>query len=109
MLRYRCRQDNIVTKNSVCPVCGNRSELERSDIYWCENCNVPLYETVCGCCGSEGYRITTDIRPVFPQERLLLELIWNKPPKTYEKSSIWNCSGNYYFIDGKRIRFSVKD
>lgn len=109
MLRYRCRQDNIVTKNSVCPVCGNRSELERSDIYWCVNCNVPLYETVCGCCGGEGYRITTDIRPVFPQERLLLELIWNKPPKTYEKASIWNCSGNYYFIDGKRIRFSVKD
>lgn len=109
MLRYRCRQDNIVTKNSVCPVCGNRSELERSDIYWCANCNVPLYETVCGCCGGEGYRITTDIRPVFPQERLLLELIWSKSPKTYENASIWNCSGNYYYINGKKIRFSVKD
>ena len=39
----------------------------------------------------------------------MLELIWNKTPGTYEKSSVWNCSGNYYYIDGKRIRFSVKD
>lgn len=109
MLRYKCKKDNIITKNSICPVCGGRSELESSDIYWCHNCKVPLYEKVCKCCNTQGERITTDIRPVFPQERLLLELIWNKAPGTYEKSSVWNCSGNYYYIDGKRIRFSVKD
>ena len=109
MLKYRCKQDNIITKNSICPVCGGRSELESSDIYWCDNCSVPLYEKKCGCCGNVGCRIATDVRPVFPQERLLLELIWNKEPGTYEKSSVWNCSGNYYFIDGKRVRFSVKE
>lgn len=109
VLKYRCKKDNIITKNSVCPVCGGRSELEKSDIYWCDDCRVPLYDKICQCCGKEGYRIATDVRPVFPQERLLLELIWDKKPGTYEKSSIWNCSGNYYFIDGKRIRFSVKE
>lgn len=109
MLKYRCKKDNIITINSVCPVCGSRSELEKSDIYWCDDCRVPLYDKICQCCGREGYRIATDVRPVFPQERLLLELIWDKEPGTYEKSSVWNCSGNYYFIDGNRIRFSVKE
>ena len=28
---------------------------------------------------------------------------------TYENSSVWNCAGNKYLIDGERIKFSVKD
>ena len=108
LLRYRCIQDNIITKNSICPICGSRSELESSDIYWCDHCMVPLYDQSCECCGKQGRRIATDIRPVFPQERLLLELIQGEEPGTYERSSVWNCSGNYYFIDGNRSRFSVK-
>ena len=38
LLKYICTKDNIRTKSSVCPVCGDRTELEKSDIYWCENC-----------------------------------------------------------------------
>lgn len=108
MLKYRCKTDNIYTNTSTCPICGGRSELEKSDIFWCENCGVPLYQSECECCGQIGKRITTDIRPVFPEEKLLLELIWGKTPGTYNNSAVWNCSGNYYFIDGERVRFSVR-
>jgi hypothetical protein len=90
-------------------VCGERTELEKSDIYWCDNCNVPLFQSECECCSGKGTRITTDIRPVFPEERLLLEILLDKIPGTYEKDSVWNCSGNKYLINGKRIKFSVKE
>jgi hypothetical protein len=90
-------------------VCGERTELEKSDIYWCDNCKVPLFQSECECCSGKGTRITTDIRPVFPEERLLLEILLDKIPGTYEKDSVWNCSGNKYLINGKRIKFSVKE
>ena len=90
-------------------MCGERTELEKSDIYWCDNCNVPLFQSECECCSGKGTRITTDIRPVFPEERLLLEILLDKIPGTYEKDSVWNCSGNKYLINGKRIKFSVKE
>lgn len=109
MLKYVCRNDNIKTKSSTCPVCGERTELEKSDIYWCDNCKVPLFQSECECCSEKGTRITTDIRPVFPEERLLLEILLDEKPGTYEKDSVWNCSGNKYLIDGKRIKFSVKE
>ena len=108
MLKYVCRNDNIKTKSSTCPVCGERTELEKSDIYWCDNCKVPLFQSECECCSGKG-TITTDIRPVFPEERLLLEILLDKIPGTYEKDSVWNCSGNKYLINGKRIKFSVKE
>ena len=109
MLKYVCRNDNIKTKSSTCPVCGERTELEKSDIYWCDNCKVPVFQIECECCSGKGTRITTDIRPVFPEERLLLEILLDKIPGTYEKDSVWNCSGNKYLINGKRIKFSVKE
>ncbi len=109
MLKYVCRNDNIKTKSSTCPVCGERTELEKSDIYWCDNCKVPLFQSECECCSEKGTRITTDIRPVFPEERLLLEILLDEKPGTYEKDSVWNCSGNKYLINGKRIKFSVKE
>ena len=109
MLKYVCRNDNIKTKSSTCPVCGERTELEKSDIYWCDNCKFPLFQIECECCSGKGTRITTDIRPVFPEERLLLEILLDKIPGTYEKDSVWNCSGNKYLINGKRIKFSVKE
>ena len=109
MLKYVCRNDNIKTKSSTCPVCGERTELEKSDIYWCDTCKVPLFQSECECCSGKGTRITTDIRPVFPEERLLLEILLDKIPGTYEKDSVWNCSGNKYLINGKRIKFSVKE
>ncbi len=49
------------------------------------------------------------MRPVFPEERLLLEIMTDKKPGYYEKMSVWNCSGNRYIADGHKVDFAVKD
>lgn len=43
MIKYICKKCNINTETSVCPVCGERAEVESSTIYWCDDCNIPLY------------------------------------------------------------------
>jgi len=106
MLQYRCPEHKILTKTSVCPVCGERTQLEKSEIYWCDECKVPLFEKSCSC-GNKVRRLTTDIRPVFPEERLLIEIVLGKP-FAFVKASVWNGAGNNYYVDGKKIDFSVQ-
>ncbi|MCR5608652.1 MAG: phosphoadenosine phosphosulfate reductase family protein [Lachnospiraceae bacterium] len=75
-------------------------------IYWCDECKVPIFDKQCNCCGKEGKYLATDIRPVFPEEKLLIGIIL-KPSNIFEynNSSIWY-GGNYYFIDGKKNELS---
>ncbi len=40
MIKYICKKCNINTETSVCPVCGERAEMESSSIYWCDKCIV---------------------------------------------------------------------
>lgn len=111
MIRYKCNKCNIKTPFSECPHCGERTDIAESTVFWCSNCNIPTFDEVCPECGGKGRRIGSDIRPVFPQERLLLEIILGCPLK-YKNSSVWNTSGNYYYADGKKIAFTasqVKD
>ena len=42
-------------------------------IYWCHNCNVPLLTKKCNICGTEGRYCAFDMKPLFEQERKLLE------------------------------------
>lgn len=95
------------TKFSECPVCGERTELEGTSVYWCKSCKIPTYDEICPICGQKGKHLTTDVRPVYPAERLLLEIIKGEPMK-YREASVWKGSNSYY-ADGKRIDFSVSD
>ena len=107
MLRYRCKKCNIATDLSSCPNCGERTEVIESSVYWCDECNVPIFTEVCPVCGSRGKRVGTDARPVFPEERLLVEILLGKPLK-YKFSSVWQISGQYYYVDGQKIDFSIQ-
>ena len=91
MIKYICKNCNITTEMSQCPHCKSRTEMVESTIYWCDDCNIPIFEEVCPICGKKGKRIGSDIRPVFPEERLLLEIILGVPLK-YKNSSVWNLS-----------------
>ncbi len=106
MIKYKCPQCNITTDFSECPHCGQRTVLSSSTVYWCDSCNIPTYDEICPICGNSGHRIGSDARPVFPEERLLLEIILDCPLK-YKDSSVWNTSGNNYFVDGKKINFTA--
>ena len=68
MIRYFCKQCNMETKFSECPVCGERTELAGTSVYWCKSCKIPTYDEICPICGQKGKHLTTDIRPVYPAE-----------------------------------------
>ena len=106
MVKYTCKNCNITTELSECPHCGERTEIADSTVYWCECCNVPIFDEHCPICGSKGKRLGSDIRPVFPQERLLLEILLDCPLK-YKNSSVWNTAGSYYYADGEKISFTA--
>lgn len=106
MIKYTCKSCNITTELSECPHCGERTEIVNSTIYWCKFCNIPTFDEHCPICGSKGKRIGSDIRPVFPQERLLLEILLDCPLK-YKNSSVWNTAGNYYYADGEKLPFTA--
>ena len=113
MIWYRCEQEDIVVKSSVCPHCGGRAYPQKSEIYWCTCCQVPTYEKICPVCGQNGKKIATDVRPVFPQERLLLEVILEQQKGCreidLEGKAIWNGTGNYYYADGIRQDVKIKE
>ncbi len=109
MIKYKCEKcDNLLCDTSICPVCGERTYVDKSEIYYCYNCNIPLFDKTCPLCEEEGKYIGTDLRPVFAEERLLLEAIENEPFK-YAGKSLWNTSGNNYYVNGEKIKFSVKE
>lgn len=105
MIWYRCEREDLQVKSSICPYCGGRAYPQKSEIYWCACCRVPTYEKICPVCRREGRRIATDVRPVFPQERLLLEVILEQQRGCEEvnlqEESVWNGAGNYYYADGR--------
>lgn len=72
----------------------------------CENDNdCSTNETVCPICGKKAEYLCQDVRPVFLEERLLLELLLEKEPFSLAESSIWN-SANRYYIDGTSVLLS---
>ena len=111
-----CKHCNLETNEIKCPVCGAETVEDLPiEIFWCSNCNIPLIHTstaadkgICPVCGKKTRYLTTDLRPVFPEERLLLALLLGKEPSAYMDKSVWAVNSRYY-IDGKAVTISVKD
>jgi PUA domain (predicted RNA-binding domain) len=107
MIERICPKCKVPMKGEKCikKNCGCNTEMS-STIYWCEECNIPIYEKVCSLCGHEGKYIATDLRPVFPEEQILLAFIFGKEPFYYKTKSVWYGS-NAYIINGKKVKLSV--
>ncbi|WP_284680794.1 phosphoadenosine phosphosulfate reductase family protein [Aceticella autotrophica] len=76
------------------------------EVFWCDECKVPIIKAansidknICTLCNGNTTFLCADLRPVFPEERLLLEIIGAKP-FAYHDKAIW-ASNNRYYIDGK--------
>ncbi|MBQ1173261.1 MAG: phosphoadenosine phosphosulfate reductase family protein [Lachnospiraceae bacterium] len=87
------------------PECGH-STVMSSTIYWCDDCNIPIFDNVCPICGKEGRYIATDMRPVFPEENVLISILLENDPKSYQEDSVWFGSG-VYIINGKKVRLPI--
>lgn len=109
MLRYICNHcDDLECESSVCPVCGGRTIPQKSEIYWCKTCNAPSYEKDCSICGTRCESIASDLRPVFPEERLLIETILGVPMK-YKNDSCYCTGGGTYFFNGEKVKVSLRE
>lgn len=105
-----CTQCNIETNDTVCPICGAITiEDLPVEVYWCNNCCVPVIQTtnqadkgICPICGRATKYLAADLRPVFPEERILLESLLGMEHDTLLKKSIWANNSRYY-IDGKSM------
>lgn len=109
-----CRNCNLETNEENCPICGHFTEEDTpAEIMWCSECRVPIIRPVndvareiCPLCGTKTHHLAADLRPVFPEERLLLELLLNKEPNEYIKQSVW-ASNSRYYINGKAVALSA--
>ena len=105
-----CKKCNIETTEKMCPVCSAATvEDIPSEVFWCDSCSTPVLQEVtqadkgiCPLCGNKMRYISTDLRPVFPEERLLLEIMLGKRPNEYISEPVWAINNRYY-VNGKAI------
>lgn len=110
-----CKTCNIETNEKICLVCGTATEEDIPiEVHWCKNCGIPVIKEAnqvdkysCPLCGNMIKYLSTDLRPVFPEERLLLELLLGKKPNEYIQRSVW-AAINRYYIDGKSVALVSK-
>lgn len=103
-----CKDCKIETLDKTCPVCGSETiEDIPTEVYYCTHCHTPIIKRIndaqkdiCPLCQEKMKYLTADLRPVFPEERRLLELLLNKEPYSLRKASVW-ANKNRYYIDGK--------
>lgn len=109
-LKYYCENCKVYQEKSVCVHCGKRT-VNSTVVYWDKEKNIPIIgaiDLVNSDKNNNLKRISNDIRPVFPEERLLIELIEGEPFK-YKQSSCWSTAGGTYIFDGEKIKIVVKD
>lgn len=110
-----CKTCNIETNDTICPICGAVTvEDIPTEIYWCSHCQTPIIQEenqadkgICSLCGQPTKYMAKDLRPVFPEERLLIEILLNKKPHQHVEDSVWAADSRYY-INGKAISLSSK-
>lgn len=110
MIEKICPIHGVPMRGSKCTKEGCEARLTSSvTIYWCSECNVPTFEKICTKCGTKGKYVATDLRPVFPEEKLLLAILLKKRSLfAFDKSSVWN-SNSGYFVDGKKVKLAISE
>jgi phosphoadenosine phosphosulfate reductase len=106
-LAWWCKKCNRQAFAAKCDLCGSKTEEDLPiEIYGCPECRVPIIKVinaidkdVCPLCGGRTSYLAADLRPVFPEERLLMEILTARPLAFLEKS-VWAVKNRYY-VDGK--------
>lgn len=101
-----CKNCSRETENERCELCNRATECDIPvEIYWCDDCKVPIIrlandidKNTCTICKGKTRYMCADLRPVFPEERLLFEILAANPFE-YKGKSVW-ASNNRYYVDG---------
>lgn len=104
MQKYICEHcGGIKCETSLCPICGERTKLVQTDVFFCPNCNCPVFDEFCPECHTKCKKVGSDIRPVFAEERLLIEILLDMP-FAFAGKSVWNLGQGSYLVDGKKVK-----
>ena len=88
-------------------------EIKQIKVYYCDYCNSPVLleegekNLHCPNCHNTVKYISTDIRPVYPEERLMLEASLGEPLK-YIQNNVWSIQGSRYIVDGNILDIEIK-
>jgi len=104
-----CKTCNHETGKDICELCNKPTDSETPvEVYWCDECSIPIIraagdidKSVCPRCGESTTYLCADLRPVFPEERLLFGIVTGKP-LAHINRSVWACDNRYY-VNGKPI------
>lgn len=110
MIEKICPIHNVPVFGEKCPMreCEARP-IVSTTVYWCAKCQIPSFEKTCAVCGDSCDYMATDVRPVFPEEKLLLGILLDEDnPHSLENASVWNSSSGYY-VDGRRVELAVQE
>lgn len=110
-----CKNCNIETNEKYCPICGSETVEDLPvEIYWCDECRTPIIQVtnqadkgICPICKKNTKYLSSDLRPVFPEERLLISILLKKDSEKMMHQSVWAANSRYY-IDGKPIALQSK-
>ena len=110
-----CKECRRETETEYCELCGNKTDIDIPvEMYRCTKCNIPIIRYAneisrfeCPLCGAKTNYMASDLRPVFPEERLLIEILLEKPLE-YINCSVW-ANNNRYYIDDKVIAITSKN
>lgn len=76
------------------------------NVYWCNTCNIPIINNDKCSCGNLATYVSTDLRPVFPEEKQLLYNVTGD--SKFLTGSVWGRKGNQYIVDGSVIKVPNK-
>ena len=102
-----CKHCNLETNESACPVCGEKTVEDLPvEVFWCRHCEIPVIQAAnqadkgtCPLCHGKAKHLVSDLRPVFPEERLLLAALQGKRPSEYMDQPVWAANSRYYIGD----------
>ena len=105
-----CKQCNIETNEKICPVCGSETVEDLPvEVFWCDECRLPVIhfstaadKGICPICGHKTRYLSSDLRPVFPEERLVLASLLDMQPGQLMDSAVWS-GNNRFYVDGKSL------
>lgn len=126
-----CLNCSTRTSSDICENCKSDTVDIPAMIYWCEHCRAPVIieeldkliglnvkEHVCPHCGSLIQKMSSDLRPVFPEERTLILGLLTRLPATTENDynqelkqklcdpsvSVWINLASILYLDGVSYR-----
>lgn len=112
-MRRWCKNCRKIVYSDLCPSCNAKTdETVPIEVLWCPVCNIPYIadtgtrDCACPLCGSRMQYLSKDLRPVFPEERLLVECIEDKPLSLLGHS-VW-ADGSRYYIDGRTTSITIE-